>query len=373
MNIAPVPSPSAKKKAGKQMEKHAIPPHALPPNQPRFDGLIGESAPMQYLRGLIEKASHCSCPVLLLGETGTGKELVARAIHFTGSLRGKAFVTVDCSALTSTLIESELFGHVGGSFTGADRPKFGLLQTAHDGTIFLDEIGELPMPSQAKILRTIQEKEIRPVGSTEIIHISARVIAATNRDIEKGVGAGTFRQDLYFRLNVIQIKIPALRERRADIPLLVAYFLKKFSDRLQPVREISADALGQLKTYSWPGNIRELENTIECAVALSSDDILQVGDLPSKFQHMEAQSVPENNEPLGLTISRRSLSSELWKKPVAINSKPLASQALARPLSIASSKSMPEISNQPNKIRGWDTKSIGEDWSTHPTKGCPTD
>jgi transcriptional regulator with PAS, ATPase and Fis domain len=280
------------------MEKHADPPPVSPSNSTRFVGLIGESAPIHCLWELIEKASQSACPVLLLGETGTGKELVARAIHFGGPHRGKALVTVDCSALTPALTESELFGHVRGSFTGADRPKVGLLQTANGGTIFLDEIGELPISSQAKLLRALQEKEIRPVGSLERIQIRARVIAATNRDLEKGVRAGTFRQDLYFRLNVMQIKLPALREHKADIPLLAAYFLKKFSNPLQPVREISEEVLRQLMDYSWPGNIRELENTIECAVALTSDAILQVGDLPAELQQTQTHLVQENEEPL---------------------------------------------------------------------------
>ncbi len=280
------------------MENHADPPHVSLSNSSRFTGLIGESASMQYLRQLIGKAGECACPVLLLGETGTGKELVARAIHFAGFHRGKDLVTVDCSAITPTLIESELFGHVRGSFTGADRPKVGLLLAAKDGTIFLDEIGELPISSQAKLLRALQEKEIRPVGSTQRIQINARVIAATNRDLEMEVREGTFRQDLYFRLNVMQIRVPTLRERKADIPLLASYFLKKYSDPLHPVREISVGALGQLMGYSWPGNIRELENTIECALALSSNAILQVGDLPAKLQDTGVHPVPENIEPL---------------------------------------------------------------------------
>ena len=299
MNIAPVLSPSKKRKKGK-MEKHADQPHVSPSNPSGFAGLIGDSAPMRCLWELIGKAGQSACPVLLLGETGTGKELVARAIHFVGSHRAKALVTVDCSAITPTLIESELFGHVKGSFTGADQPKVGLLQAANGGTIFLDEIGELPISSQAKLLRALQEKEIRPVGSTERIQISARVIAATNRDLEMGVQDGTFRRDLYFRLNVMQIKLPALREHKTDIPLLVAHFLNKFSNPSHPVREISVGALGQLMAYSWPGNIRELENTIECALALSSSPILQVGDLPAKLRHTGLQTVLEKKEPLSI-------------------------------------------------------------------------
>jgi len=246
-----------------------------------FGELIGESAPMHRLYELIGKVSQGTSPILLLGDTGTGKELVARAIHFNGPRREKALVPVDCSALTHTLIESELFGHVKGAFTGADRSKRGLLEAANEGTIFLDEIGELPMFLQAKLLRALQEKEIRPVGATQQIPINSRIIAATNRDLEAGVRTGTFRQDLYFRLNVIQIKLPALRERKVDIPLLVAHFLRKFSNPLQPVRAISDDALRRLVAYDWPGNIRQLENVIESAVVLTSKSVLTADDLAS--------------------------------------------------------------------------------------------
>ena len=290
------------------MEDHANLSRAVPPSQAGFGGLIGQSVPMRRLCELIGKVSQSNSPVLLMGETGTGKELVARAIHFTG-LRGKnAFVPVDCSALTPTLVESELFGHVKGAFTGADRSKLGLLQAANMGTIFLDEIGELPLFLQAKLLRALQEKEIRPVGSTETIPINGRVIAATNRDLEAGVRAGTFRQDLYFRLNVVQIRLPALRERKIDIPLLVAYFLDKFSDPLQLVRAISDDALRRLMAYDWPGNVRELENAIECAVALSPDSVLKVDDLASVPDGALARSLPDSNELVPLAeIERRAV------------------------------------------------------------------
>jgi transcriptional regulator with PAS, ATPase and Fis domain len=264
-------------------------------SQAGFGGLIGESAPMHRLYELIGKVSQRTSPVLLLGETGTGKELVARAIHFTGLRGEKALVPVDCSALTPTLIESELFGHVKGAFTGADQSKRGLLQTANGGTIFLDEIGELPMYLQAKLLRALQEKEIRPVGSTERIPINVRVIAATNRDLEAGVRVGTFRQDLYFRLNVLQIRLPALRERKVDISSLAAHFLGKFSDPLQPVREISEEALRRLMAYDWPGNVRELENAVECAVALSGNSILTADDLTSVPYPVSAPDAPDSN------------------------------------------------------------------------------
>jgi transcriptional regulator with PAS, ATPase and Fis domain len=265
-------------------------------SQTGFGGLIGESSPIRFINELIGKVSQSSSPVLLLGETGTGKEVVARAIHATGLRRGKVLVPVDCSALTPTLVESELFGHTKGAFTGADHSKRGLLQTANGGTIFLDEIGELPVYLQAKLLRALQEKEIRPVGSIERIPINVRVVAATNRNLEAEVRAGTFRQDLYFRLNVIQIHLPPLRQRKIDIPLLVAYFLDKFSDSKQPVRAISDDALHRLMAYDWPGNVRELENAIECAVALSSESVLTADDMSSVPYRTSAPHTPDGNE-----------------------------------------------------------------------------
>lgn len=248
-------------------------PRSVVCNQGGFGGMIGESAPMLHLYELIARVRENSSAVLLLGETGTGKELVARSIHSTGSRQGKAFVPVDCSALTPSLIESELFGHAKGAFTGADRSEQGLLLAAHGGTVFLDEIGELPMPLQAKLLRAIQEREVRPLGSTAFIPVDNRVIAATNRDLETQVRGGTFREDLFYRLNVIQIKLPAVRERKSDIPLLIAHFLQKFSGMERP-RTLSDDALQRLMAYDWPGNIRELQNAVERAVILSSEPIL---------------------------------------------------------------------------------------------------
>ena len=277
-----------------------------------FGALIGQSAPMYLLYELIGKVSQSTSPVLVIGDTGTGKELVVRAIHSGGLRREKALVPVDCSALTPTLVESELFGHVKGAFTGADHSKRGLLQAANEGTIFLDEIGELPMFLQAKLLRALQEKEVRPVGSTEQIQIDVRVIAATNRDLEAGVRAGTFRQDLYFRLNVVQIRLPALRERKVDIPLLVAHFLDKFSDPLQPVRAISDDALRRLMAYDWPGNVRELENAIECALTLSSDSVLTADDLASVPYRTSAPNAPHSNELVPLEeLERRAIANSL--------------------------------------------------------------
>jgi len=264
-------------------------------SRPGFGGFIGVSMRMQKVYRLIEKVSQHNYPVLILGESGTGKELVARSIHFLGSRQQKNFVPVDCSSLAPTLIESELFGYVKGAFTGAVQNKRGLLEAAEDGTLFLDEIGDLPVDMQAKILRALQEREVKPVGSTERVRLRARIIAATNRDLEESIRVGKFRQDLYFRLNVVQIKLPALRERKSDIPLLVSSFLEKFADQEHAPRSITEDAMRQLTAYDWPGNVRELENTIERAMALGTGPIVQIVDLPTNLQDpVRARAVEED-------------------------------------------------------------------------------
>ena len=240
-------------------------------SRPGFGGLIGMSPRMQRVYKLIQKVAQHTYPVLILGESGTGKELVARSIHFSGPRKNKPFAPVDCSSLVPTLIESELFGYVKGAFTGAQNTKQGLFEAAGEGTLFLDEIGDLPIDLQAKLLRALQEREIKPVGSNERIGIRARVIAATNRDLESAIRTGGFRQDLYFRLNVVQIKLPPLRERKADIPLLVNTFLEKFSDSARPIHSVSEDAMRRIMGYDWPGNIRELQNVIERALILCQD------------------------------------------------------------------------------------------------------
>ncbi len=254
-------------------------------SRPGFGGLIGVSPKMQRVYKMIEKVSQHSYPVLILGESGTGKELVARSIHFSGARRKKPFVPVDCSALVPTLIESELFGYVKGAFTGAVQTRQGLLESGADGTIFLDEIADMPVDLQAKLLRALQEREVKPVGAVDRVAIHVRVIAATNRDIESAIRSGAFRQDLYFRLNVVSIKLPPLRERKSDIPLLVNFFLEKFSEPGRVFRAISEDAMRRLMAYDWPGNVRELENAIARAMALGSGPILHVGDLPSNLQY----------------------------------------------------------------------------------------
>ncbi|HYU45284.1 MAG TPA: sigma-54 dependent transcriptional regulator [Terriglobales bacterium] len=247
-----------------------------------FGNIIGWAPEMEKIYRIIAKAGQSSHPVLILGESGTGKELVAKSIHFSGLFRNKPFIPVDCGSLVPTLIESELFGHVRGAFTGATHPKDGLLAIAEGGTVFLDEIGDLPVDLQAKLLRAIQEKEIRPVGSVKRVPINVRILAATNRDLERGVADGTFRRDLYFRLNVLTLRIPPLRERRQDIPLLVAHFLERQGREAGIEKTISDDALKALLSYDWPGNVRELENCLERACALSSANELQVRDLPTQ-------------------------------------------------------------------------------------------
>lgn len=276
--------------------------------RPGFGELIGTSQKMSRVYRLVEKVSHHNYPVLVLGESGTGKELVARSIHYLGDRRNKPFVPVDCSALVPTLIESELFGYVKGAFTGAVHSKQGSLEAAGEGTLFLDEIGDLPIDLQAKLLRALQEREVKPVGSTERVSISARIIAATHRDLESAVRTGGFRQDLFFRLNVVQIKLPPLRERKNDIPLLVSSFLEKFSDEKRRPRSISEDAMARLLTYDWPGNVRELENAVERAMALGSGPLLSVGDLPSNLQYGKQEKLPDKDEFLPLEeLERRAI------------------------------------------------------------------
>jgi two-component system response regulator HydG len=257
-----------------------------------FGAIVGRSPEMEKLYRIISKAAHSSHPVLILGESGTGKELVARSIHYSGPYRDKPFVAIDCGSLVPTLIESELFGYVKGAFTGANKNKDGLLQAADGGTIFLDEIGELPIDLQSKLLRALQEKEVRPVGGTKSIPIDVRVLAATNRDLEHAVAQGSFRKDLYFRLNVLSLRIPPLRQRKQDIPLLVGHFLERLARSTGVQRNISDDALKLMLSYDWPGNIRELENCIERACALTSGPTVHISDLPTTIQNWREQSEP---------------------------------------------------------------------------------
>lgn len=246
-----------------------------------FGEMTGLSPEMKRMYQLIEKVAKTKSPVLILGESGTGKELVARCVHSLSPRRDQPFVPIDCSALTPTLIESELFGYAKGAFTGAMEARRGLIESAEDGTLFFDEIGDLPLDLQPKLLRVLQQREIRRLGSNDHRPISARIIAATNRDLETAVREGKFRLDLYFRLNVVQIKLPPLRERKSDIPLLATRFMQKFSDLSPDIAGVSDDAMERLVAHDWPGNVRELENVIERAMALSNGRVLHMSDLPS--------------------------------------------------------------------------------------------
>ena len=245
--------------------------------------LVGQSPRTRQVLHLIQKLGRCRWPALLLGETGTGKEVVARAIHNISA--NGPFVTIDCSSMVGPLMESELFGHVKGAFTGASAAKIGLIESANGGTALFDEIGELPLDLQAKLLRVLQEKEFRPVGSVTTRRSDFRIIAATNRDLAKEVEKGTFRRDLFFRLNVINIRLAPLRERREDIPALINHFLARVGGNYT----ITAEAMEVMLSYDWPGNVRELENCIQHMVAINSGPLLHLADLPSNLQNFILQ------------------------------------------------------------------------------------
>jgi DNA-binding NtrC family response regulator len=250
-----------------------------------FESLIGQSHQMVEIYKLVARVANLDTTALIQGETGTGKELVARAIHYASARADRPFVVVDCAALPESLFESELFGHERGAFTGAQAARSGLLETSDGGTCFLDEIAELTAPLQAKLLRTLQERTIRRVGRNESIPVDIRVVAATNRDLRKLVAEGAFRDDLYYRLNVVTITVPPLRERPQDIPLLAQHFLDKFARGAgRSVKYLASEALVLLAGYDWPGNVRELEHVIERAVALSSSEILLPDDLPEHLR-----------------------------------------------------------------------------------------
>jgi two-component system response regulator AtoC len=241
-------------------------------------GIVGSSAKIQEVLRVASRLKDTRTAVLISGESGTGKELIARAIHFRGAFANRPFVAVDCGSLVPTLIESELFGYEKGAFTGALKSKQGLFQSADTGSVFLDEIGELPLELQAKLLRVLQEKEVRPVGSNQRVKVDVRIIAATNRDLEAAYKNGTFRKDLYFRLNVVTVHVPALRERRSDIPMLVNWFCERYAPSAD--LRVSNAAMKALMNYEWPGNVRELENCVERAVALGNGTLIDLGDLP---------------------------------------------------------------------------------------------
>jgi DNA-binding NtrC family response regulator len=253
--------------------------------QYKFASIVGLSEPIRQVLSLVEKVAGTDSTVLVLGESGTGKELIARAIHYNSKRAGRMLVPVNCSAIPADLLESELFGHVRGAFTGAHVDRSGRFEMAHRGTIFLDEIGEMSPTLQAKLLRVLQEQSFIPVGGTKTVNVDVRVIAATNKDLEKEIAAGGFRQDLFFRLNVIPIHIPPLRERRDDIPILLDHFVRKWNAELsRHVTGFSPEAVEALMEYRWPGNVRELENLVQRLVILKGEGRFEKADLPASFQ-----------------------------------------------------------------------------------------
>ena len=281
----------------------------------RYGEIIGKSPRMREIYDVIEAVSQNKSNVLLSGENGTGKELVARTIHNKGALASQSFLAINCGALSETLLESQLFGHRKGSFTSAIEDHEGVFQAADGGTLFLDEITEIPLPLQVKFLRAIQEKEVTPLGSTRPIRVDVRIIAATNRDVEAAVKSGSFRTDLFYRLNVVPIHLPPLRERRDDIPLLVNHFIQEYS-RIYGVEPkwVTPEALQRLVDYGWPGNIRELQNAIERAFALSSQPEITPKDLPAAILHEPQPTAAEITDPLPLEeIERRNILAALQR------------------------------------------------------------
>ncbi|MDY7033030.1 MAG: sigma-54 dependent transcriptional regulator, partial [Thermodesulfobacteriota bacterium] len=255
-----------------------------------FDNIIGTSSAMRALFETMSLVAPTEATVLITGESGTGKELFANAIHQNSPRRDRPFIKVNCAALPETLLESELFGHEKGAFTGAVARKQGRFQMAHKASIFLDEVGEMPLTTQVKILRVLQEREFEPVGSSQTIQVDIRIIAATNKDLEKEIEAGRFREDLYYRLNVVSLHVPPLREHREDIPLLADFFLKKYAEKNQRlIKGFTPKAMDLLMRHSWPGNVRELENVVERAVILTREDTITQSDFPPNIRDMDEE------------------------------------------------------------------------------------
>jgi DNA-binding NtrC family response regulator len=267
------------------------------PDEPAGRGrfrLIGESAAIKQIYGVVEKVANTPSTVLITGESGTGKELIARALHENSSRHGGPFIKINCAAIPKTLMESELFGYDKGAFTGAVGAKPGRFELAHGGTLFLDEIGEIPVEMQVKLLRVLQESEFERVGGIKTIKVDVRLVTATNRDLLQEIGAGTFREDPFYRLNVVPIHIPPLRERREDIPLLVDHFIAKFNERLRKqIEGIDLEAIEHLTAHPWPGNIRELENLMERTVLFCEGPQIHVSDLPPEISHLVPVSLPQ--------------------------------------------------------------------------------
>lgn len=279
-----------------------------PAPSPVAGEILGNSPAMQAVFHLIERLKDVETTVLITGETGTGKELVARALHFHSRRKDGPFVPVHCAAIPSELLESELFGHEKGAFTGALARRIGMFEAAHDGTLFLDEIGEMPLGTQSKLLRAIQEREIRRVGSQETIRVNVRLVCATHRDLEAEVKKGKFREDLFYRINVVPIRLPPLRERPEDIPLLVQHFVERFARRHnRPPPQFTANAMACLERYPWPGNVRELEHTIERLIVVSDAATIDVEQLPFLVSECDARILEEASTPCGMEFPAQGL------------------------------------------------------------------
>ncbi len=270
-----------------------------------FEGLVGSSAGMKRIFEMVDAVAYSTSTILIQGESGTGKELVARAIHHRSQRRERPFVAVNCSALTETLLESELFGHERGAFTGATATKRGLFEVADGGSIFLDEVGEVPLPTQVKLLRVLQEGEIKRVGANENRRVDVRVIAATNADLAEARKRGQFREDLFYRLNVITLQLPPLRERPEDIPLLATHFLRKYNTRTgKSLQGFRPEVMTLLDGYAWPGNVRELENVVERAVVLGRGNEIEIGDLPESLRESSTPRRPAGSSLAGLSYRK---------------------------------------------------------------------
>jgi DNA-binding NtrC family response regulator len=280
----------------------------------KMEGIVGRSGRMVEALEVMKKVSSSHVTVLILGESGTGKELAARAIHYNSPRKAKPFIAINCAAIPENLIESELFGYEPGAFTGATSRSIGLFEASHSGTIFLDEIGDLPLLTQSKILRVLQDKEIRRVGSRENIKVNVRIIAATNKDLEKEIGNKTFREDLYYRLKVITIHLPPLRERKEDIPELVSFFIRKYNQEFgKRVRDIEENAVKALRDYHWPGNIRQLESVVERAVLMCGTSSIGLKDIKSELRYFQGKGILDFDLPdEGINIEN--LEKDLLKK-----------------------------------------------------------
>ncbi|MFC1884242.1 sigma-54 interaction domain-containing protein [Thermodesulfobacteriota bacterium] len=291
-------------------------------SEEKFQGFIGESKEMKEIFSVIERVADSNSTIMVYGESGTGKEMVAKAIHQCSSRRHKPFIAINCGAIPENILESELFGHVKGAFTGAINPKAGKFELANGGTIFLDEIGDMSSDLQVKVLRVLEEREFERVGGSKTINVDIRVIAATHRDLEAEVKNGNFREDLFYRLEVIPINLPPLRKRKTDIPYLIDHFLESLNEKVKRnVKRISDEALGVMEEYNWPGNVRELRNIMERLIVLSDGDVINSKDIPSKLKEKELNFKDSSDN----TVANKGigLNSKVSDFQKALNVKPL--------------------------------------------------